>query len=360
MDNAYRNGLPEQLAAPEARELMQAGAAVFDVRPAPECAAGMIAGATALDPGTIDQELAADGNIALICCTTGKRSLAVARKLRDRGVQGVASIEGGFRAWQALGYPCEFAAGLDAGSAERYARHLVLDGVGVAGQLAIRRSGVLLVGAGGLGSPAALYLAAAGIGRLGVVDDDQVERSNLQRQVLHSDDSVGCAKTESAKLRIQALNPDVDVRPQAVRLVAENVDSLLSGWDLVIDGSDNLATRYLVNEACLRLDIPMVYGGVSGFEGQVGVAHPGRGTGGHPCFRCVFPEPRGPVADCNVGGVLGVVPGVIGLLQATEAIKLILELGEPLVDRLLLWDALAMRFHSLKVSARPDCPACGT
>jgi adenylyltransferase/sulfurtransferase len=238
----------------------------------------------------------------------------------------------------------------------RYARHLVLPEVTADGQLRLKRSSVLLVGAGGLGSPAALYLAAAGVGRIGIVDFDVVDESNLQRQILHDTGWVGRPKLESAVARLSALNPHVAVEPHPVALVRENALSLLAGYDVVVDGTDNFETRYLTNDACYFLEKPNVYGSVFRFEGQVSVFWRGRG----PCYRCLFPQPPPPglVPSCAEGGVLGVLPGVVGGLQATEALKVLLGIGEPLVGRLLLYDALALRFDELELRRDPECPLC--
>ena len=238
----------------------------------------------------------------------------------------------------------------------RYARHLVLPEVAIEGQRRLKRSSVLLVGAGGLGSPAALYLAAAGVGRIGIVDFDVVDESNLQRQILHDTSWVGRPKLESAVARLAALNPHVRVEPHAAALTRDNALALLAGYDVVVDGTDNFETRYLTNDACYFLKKPNVYGSIFRFEGQASVFWPDRG----PCYRCLFPEPPPPglVPSCAEGGVLGILPGVIGGIQATEALKILLGVGEPLVGRLLLYDALAMRFDEVQLRRDPACPLC--
>jgi adenylyltransferase/sulfurtransferase len=245
---------------------------------------------------------------------------------------------------------------LDRDQLRRYSRHLLLPEVGVAGQKTLRRSKVLLVGAGGLGAPSALYLAAAGVGEIGLVDFDEIDLSNLQRQVLYTTHDVGRPKLEAAKERLEALNPDVRVHPIAHRLTAENALDVLRPYDVVVDGTDNFPTRYLVNDACVLLGKPNVYGSIYRFEGQASVFDAKRG----PCYRCLYPEPPPPglVPSCAEGGVLGVLPGVIGLIQATETVKLLLGAGEPLVGRLLLYDALAMRFRELKLRKNPTCVIC--
>jgi molybdopterin/thiamine biosynthesis adenylyltransferase len=289
---------------------------------------------------------------------SGQRSLFAADTLRQLGYEDVASVAGGYAAWLAGGLPVERST-LDADSGERYSRHLLLPEVGVAGQERLANARVVLVGAGGLGSPAALYLAASGVGHLRLIDDDRVERSNLQRQVLHADARVGMLKTESARMTIAALNPRVQVELFSERLLAANVEEALAGADVVIDGADNFPTRYLLNAACVNLGLPLVYGAIHRFTGQVSVFDPRRADS--PCYRCLFPEPpsAAEAPNCAEAGVLGVLPGVVGTLQATEAIKLVLDRGDALVGRLLCYDALAATFRELKLPRDPDCPGCG-
>lgn len=336
------------------------GALLIDVREESEWGQGRPAGSVAaprsrIDAALAELALAADSDILLICAG-GVRSRLVAELMRERGHTRLASVTGGFTRWRADGLPLLDGDGLDAQDSERYDRHLRLPEVGLAGQRRLLASKVLMVGAGGLGSPAALYLAAAGVGTLTLVDDDRVERSNLQRQVLHGDDDVGRAKVLSAAKRLHALNPTVQVHAVAERLGLDNARDLLAGHDLVIDGADNFATRYLVNAACIDLGIPWVYGAVERFRGQVSVFVPGQG----PCYRCLFPEPPPPefAPNCAEAGVLGVLPGVIGLLQATEAIKHLLGLGQPLHGVLLNYDALSMRFSHSRMLRDPACPGC--
>ncbi len=349
----------------DAYRLMTGGVPVFDVRPERERVLGGVRGAEPLDPEDPVASLAerglGPGDQILVCCRSGNRSLNACGTLAAKGFVRAFSIAGGFNAWRDAGLPCAYPAGMDAGSVERYARHLVLPEVGVEGQARLKRARVLLIGAGGLGSPAALYLAAAGVGRLGVVDDDVVERSNLQRQVLHAEHTIGQPKTESAASSLAALNPDVEVRRHDARLDAGNAEAILAGWDVVVDGSDNLPTRYLTNETCVRLGIPLVYGAVMGFDGQLSVFHPASRPGAHPCYQCLFPEPpSGAVQDCNTAGVLGVLPGMVGVMQACETLKLLLEIGEPLLGRLLLVDAMNMRFRTIRAPADPACRVCGS
>jgi molybdopterin/thiamine biosynthesis adenylyltransferase len=282
--------------------------------------------------------------------------------LQKLGYRNVASVGGGFSRWKNQGLPVEIPQRLDANSRERYSRHLLMPEVGEAGQLKLLQSKVLLIGAGGLGSPAAFYLAAAGVGTLGLVDHDVVDRSNLQRQIVHTDSRVGTSKVASARQTLEALNPAVKIVPHEVHLDSRNVEDIFKGYDLVVDGSDNFPTRYLVNDACVKLGIPNVHGAVYRFEGQVTVFWPRYDKRKGPCYRCLYPEP--PPAEfapsCAEAGVLGVLPGVIGLLQAVEAIKLILKIGDPLVGRLIYYDALAARFDELKLEPNSQCRYCAS
>jgi molybdopterin/thiamine biosynthesis adenylyltransferase/rhodanese-related sulfurtransferase len=346
----------------EALVRQRAGALLLDVREDDERAAGIPAGAVGLARGLIEQRIhsiAADPQREILAiCGSGKRSLLAVATLRTLGYQRSASVRGGFARWKAEGLAVERGA-LDADSAERYARHLVLPEVGVAGQKRLAAARVVLIGAGGLGSPAALYLAAAGVGFLTIIDDDHVERSNLQRQVIHTDARVGMPKTESARIALSALNPSVRVNVIAERVNAANVEALLRDHDVVVDGADNFPTRYLLNAACLRLRLPLVYGAVHRFSGQASVFDPRRDDS--PCYRCLFPDPpsAAEAPNCSEAGVLGVLPGIIGLFQANEALKLILGIGAPLVGRLLCYDALAGTSRELRLPRDPACPGCG-
>ena len=354
-------GAIEQLDAAEARRRQLGGALLIDVRDDDECASGLPDGAIAMPGERLLREiasLASPERELLLICAAGQRSLRAARALRTHGYRRVASVAGGFGRWLAAGLPVQ-AGVLDADAQDRYARQLRLPQVGAAGQARLAAARVALIGAGGLGSPAALYLAAAGVGTLTLIDDDRVERSNLHRQVLHTDARVGLPKVESARMTLADLNPGVQVVTHAVRVQADNVEALLGGHDVVIDGADNFPTRYLLAAASLRLRLPLVYGAVERFSGQVSVFDPRRADS--PCYRCLFPEPpaAADAPNCAEAGVLGVLPGVIGLLQATEALKLLLGVGTPLVGRLLLFDALAMRFRELLLSRDAACPGCG-
>ncbi|WP_407280846.1 molybdopterin-synthase adenylyltransferase MoeB [Aromatoleum evansii] len=348
----------------EAFALQAQGAALIDVREADEIAQGSPRDAVRIGRGFLElrvEEAIPDTERALlVMCGGGVRSLFAAEGLKRLGYRKVASVAGGFSRWKAEGLPFETPRGLDAHARERYARHLAMPEVGEAGQRRLLDSRVLLVGAGGLGSPAALYLAAAGVGTLGIVDHDIVDRSNLQRQILHNDERIGQPKVDSARRTLQGLNPAVKIATYAERLSSANVERILEGYEVVVDGSDNFPTRYLVNDACVRLQIPCVHGSVYRFEGQVTVFWPRCPARRGPCYRCLYPEP--PPAEfapsCADAGVLGVLPGVVGLLEAVETIKLLLGLGDPLVGRLLHYDALRARFDEYRLSARPDCELC--
>jgi sulfur-carrier protein adenylyltransferase/sulfurtransferase len=335
---------------------------LVDVRRQNEWDAGRLPGALHVPLDELGQRIEESApdreRPVLLYCATGNRSLRGARAMVELGYADVASVAGGIEDWRENGYPVELPAGLDRGQFARYSRHLLIPEVGAEGQRRLLDARILLVGAGGLGSPAALYLAAAGVGTLGIVDDDAVDETNLQRQVLHSTAALGEPKTESGARRLRELNPDVDVVPYRERLSAENIDRILDqGWDVVVDGADNFPTRYLVNDASVWHDVPVVHGSIYRFEGQVTVFDPGTG----PCYRCLFPQPPPPelAPSCAEGGVLGVLPGVIGSMQASEALKLVLGAGEPLVGRLLLFDALAASFTEVAVRRDPDCPVCG-
>ncbi len=356
-----RESIPE-VDVTAALALQAAGAVLLDVREPDEVAGGTAPGAIATGRGFMEnrvEEAVADADATvLVMCAAGARSLFAAETLLGMGYTDVRNVAGGFNSWKQAGLPVEVPRVLDSAQRERYGRHLRMPEVGEAGQLKLLDSKVLLVGAGGLGSPAALYLAAAGVGTLGIVDDDVVDRSNLQRQVLHNDARVGTPKVDSAVATLTALNPSVTVRPYPLRLDVSNVDEVLPGYDVLLDGADNFPTRYLLNDACLKHGIPNVHGSVFRFEGQVSVFWPAREG---PCYRCVYPEPPPPemAPSCAEAGVLGVLPGVVGLLQAVEAVKLLLGVGRPLMGRLLHYDALGPRFTTLKVGRDPGCAWCG-
>jgi len=350
----------------QARERQRGGALLIDIREPHERVSGQAEGAVAIARADLEADparhLPDPATEVLLICQLGQRSQMAAQSLRAAGYAQVASVAGGTTRWAEEGLPLVRPQLEDdeADFLERYSRHLRLPEVGADGQRRLERSRVLLVGAGGLGSPAAFYLAAAGVGRLRLVDDDVVDRSNLQRQILHVEAAIGAAKVESARERLTALNPRVRIEAIAERAGSANVEALLDGVDVVIDGSDNFPLRYLLNDACVKLGKPLVYGAVQRFEGQASVFDAGRHRGQCPCYRCLFPEPPPPqlAPSCAEAGVLGVLPGIVGLLQATEAIKLLLGIGEPLAGRLLQFDALAMRFREVRLAPDPDCPVC--
>jgi len=352
-----------EIDATQARERIESGEpVVVDVREQEEWDEGHIPGAVHVPRGHLEsriERLAPDtGRPVVVYCSAGNRSAFAAKTLAELGYEDVVSLAGGFTDWKRDGFPVQLQAGLDAPQRARYSRHLLIPEVGEEGQLKLLDSKVLLIGAGGLGSPASLYLAAAGVGRIGIVDADVVDESNLQRQIVHSTESLGEPKVESAKRAVEALNPDVEVVPYKERLTSENIERILAdGWDVIVDGADNFPTRYLVNDASIWHKIPVVHGSIYRFEGQVTVFKPYEG----PCYRCLFPTPPPPelAPSCAEGGVLGVLPGVIGSLQASEALKLALGIGEPLIGRLLLFDALTATFDEVKLRRDPECPVCG-
>ena len=346
--------------ATAAADLGRSETVVLDVREPDEYEQGALPGAVHIPRGHLESQV--EGRIPdhdahlVVYCAGGTRSAFAADTLAQLGYRDVVSVVGGFNKWKDEGRPWAAPASLTADQRNRYQRHLLLPEVDVAGQNRLLQSKVLLLGAGGLGSPAALYLAAAGVGTLGVIDMDVVDESNLQRQILHNMDRIGERKVDSAKKTLTAMNPDVNVVTYDVRLGADNVLDIFGGYDIIVDGTDNFPTRYLVNDASLKLDIPVVHGSIFRFEGQASVYLPHQG----PCYRCQVPEP--PPAElapsCAEAGVLGVLPGIIGSIQAMETIKLLLDLGDPLVGRLLAYDALDESFRTFKVNRDPQCAAC--
>jgi molybdopterin/thiamine biosynthesis adenylyltransferase/rhodanese-related sulfurtransferase len=334
---------------------------VIDVREADEWEGGVIPGAVTIPRGLIEleiEDLEADRDREIIAyCAGGTRSALAAKSLKDLGYKNVSSMAGGFKAWKNAAYPLQMKKTLTPDQAARYARHTLLPEVREEGQLKLLDSKVLLIGAGGLGCPAALYLAAAGVGTIGMVDYDVVDKSNLQRQILHSEQEVGNLKVESAMRRLKSLNSDIKIIPIIERMSRDNVMKMIADYDLVINGCDNFPTRYLINDACVFAKKTLVDGSIFRFEGQVTVFSPGNG----PCYRCLYPEPPPPemAPSCSEAGVFGVLPGIVGSLQAVEAIKMILGIGDPLIGRLLMYDALAAKFREMKVRRDPQCPVCG-
>ncbi len=351
----------ELLPVDRAREEIDAGVRLIDVREQNEWDDSHLEAATHIPQGELIEridEVAPDRSERLLLhCRTDNRSSRMAQELAGLGYENVAVIEGGILAWEQAGLPTESGSGLTAEQRMRYSRHTLLPEVGVDGQLKLLNSKVLLLGAGGLGAPSALYLAAAGVGTLGIVDDDVVDESNLQRQVIHNTERVGVAKTASARVAIEALNPDVRVVEHNTRLDASNILELLEPYDVIVDGADNFPTRYLLNDASVRLGKPVVSASILGFDGQISTFVPHEG----PCYRCLYPVPPPPelAPSCGANGVLGVMAGVMGLLQANEVIKLVAGIGEPLIGRLLLYESLGTRFTELKVKRDPKCPVCG-
>jgi sulfur-carrier protein adenylyltransferase/sulfurtransferase len=344
-----------------AAEIEGGDVVLIDTREPHEYQEAHLEGGKLVPPGLLIDEIngAAPDKSArtILYCRSGNRSALAAAQMQALGYENVASMEGGIVAWQEQGFPVVAAQGMTAEQRERYSRHTLLPEVGVDGQIRLLNSKVLLLGAGGLGAPTALYLAAAGVGTIGLVDDDVVDASNLQRQVIHNTERIGMPKTESARIFIEGLNPDVNVVEYNGRLDAGNILEIIEDYDIIVDGADNFPTRYLLNDASVRLRKPVVSASILGFDGQISTFVPYEG----PCYRCLYPTP--PPAElapsCSANGVLGVMAGTMGTLQANEVIKLVLGAGEPLVGRLLLYDALGTRFTELKVRRDPDCPICG-
>jgi molybdopterin/thiamine biosynthesis adenylyltransferase/rhodanese-related sulfurtransferase len=345
----------------EVKELLDEGVTIVDVRETEEFASSHLPGAKHVPRSYLESRIegvAGDRTAPIVLyCASGNRSAYAARTLQqDLGYEQVRSMTGGITLWKDRGYKVVVPRTLTPEQRDRYSRHLLVPEIGADGQQKLLDARVLLLGAGGLGSPIALYLAAAGVGTLGIVDDDDVDLSNLQRQVIHTSERIGVPKVDSAEESVRALNPDVEVVKYPVRLGAQNIMEIIEGWDVIVDGVDNFPTRYLLNDASVRLRIPVVSASILGFDGQLSVFKPYEG----PCYRCLFREP--PPAElapsCGANGVLGVLPGTMGLLQATEVVKLILGIGEPAIGRLLLYDALAATLSEVKVHRDPDCPIC--
>jgi sulfur-carrier protein adenylyltransferase/sulfurtransferase len=348
---------------PQEVDALPAGAAtIVDVREASEWEQGHLPGARHVSKSYIEQQIEAvapdrDAPVVLYCAG-GVRSLFAGQTLAEMGYTNVASMSSGFQGWKGAGLAFETPVVLSAEQKLRYSRHLLIPEVGAAGQARLLGSKALLIGAGGLGSPASLYLAAAGVGTIGIVDFDVVDVSNLQRQILHTTDRVGERKTESAKRSINALNPEVKVVAHEEMLVAGNVNRIIAGYDVILDGTDTFETRYILNDAAVAAGIPVIHASVFRFEGQLTTFIPYEG----PCYRCLYPTPPPPelAPGCSVAGVLGVVPGILGLLQANEALKVLLGIGQTLAGRLLLFDALETEFTELKLRRDPNCPVCST
>jgi molybdopterin/thiamine biosynthesis adenylyltransferase/rhodanese-related sulfurtransferase len=367
MSKTYRDLLAEaratvrEVSPAEAEQALGAGATVIDCREADEWEQGHVSGARHLSKSYIEQDI--EGLVpdrstpVVVYCAGGIRSLFTSQTLVEMGYTDVASMHGGFQAWKSEGRAWQQPRVLSAEQKSRYSRHLLIPEVGIEGQAKLLDSKVLFIGAGGLGSPAMLYMAAAGVGTIGIVDFDVVDASNLQRQIVHSTDRVGMRKVQSAEMTITGLNPDVKVVAHETMLGPDNVEALIDGYDLIFDGTDTFETRYVLNDAAVKARIPVVHASVFRFEGQLTVFKPYEG----PCYRCLYPTPPPPelAPGCSVAGVLGVVPGVMGMLQATEGLKVLLDIGDSLAGRLLIYDALDGAFSELQLQRDPHCPACG-
>lgn len=364
---AYLSGIKKQIhevtpAEVKAKLDRKDDVELIDVREPHEVENGVIPGATPVVRGFLELkigQMVTDPNKEIILyCAGGNRSALSAKALQDMGYKNVHSMTGGYGKWQHEGYPVVQKKTLSAAQQSRYARHISMPEVGEAGQLKLIDTKVLLIGAGGLGSPAALYLAAAGVGTVGIIDNDVVDSSNLQRQILHDESFVGKPKVESAKARLTGINPDINVVSHKARLDSSNAMTIFSQYDMIVNGCDNFATRYLVNDACVLLKKPMVDGSIFRFEGQATIFHPAKDG---PCYRCLYPYPPPPemAPSCQEAGVFGVLPGIIGVMQAIEVIKLALGLGEPLMGRLVLYDALKENFRVMKIRRDKNCPVCG-
>jgi molybdopterin/thiamine biosynthesis adenylyltransferase/rhodanese-related sulfurtransferase len=351
----------EEVDPSEVKELLDEGVTVVDVRESEEFATGHLPRAKHVPRGYLESRI--EGVVpdrstqVILYCASGNRSAYAARTLKQElGYEHVRSMTGGITLWKDRGYEVDVPRALTAEQRDRYSRHLLIPEIGTEGQQKLLDAKVLLLGAGGLGSPTSLYLAAAGVGTLGIVDDDVVDLSNLQRQVIHNTSRIGVPKVDSAEETIRELNPDVKVVKYQTRIDASNIMEIIEGYDVIVDGVDNFPTRYLLNDASVRLKIPVVSASILGFDGQLSVFKPYEG----PCYRCLFREP--PPAElapsCGANGVLGVLPGTMGLLQATEVVKLVLGIGEPAIGRLLLYDALGATLTEVKVHRDPDCPIC--
>ncbi|MBI2989557.1 MAG: molybdopterin-synthase adenylyltransferase MoeB [Deltaproteobacteria bacterium] len=361
MDEARRE--VKEVSVQEAHDLVQKNGKylLLDVREKDEYREGHLQGSVSLPRGFLEikvESTVPDKSTPILAyCAGGVRSLLAGKVLKEMGYQNVVSMSGGYTAWKTAGYNCVQDHQFTIEQTTRYSRHFLLPEVGEEGQAKLLKAKVLMIGAGGLGSPSAYYLAAAGVGTLGIVDNDVVDLSNLQRQILHTNDRIGMPKTESAKLTIQALNPDIRVIPYQQKLTSQNIMEIIKDYDIIVDGCDNFPTRYLVNDACVLAKKPNVHGSIFQFEGQASVFYPGKG----PCYRCLYPEPPPPgmAPSCQEAGVLGVLPGLIGVIQALETVKLILGKGETLVGKLLCFNTLTMDINMLRLKADPACPMCG-
>lgn len=341
------------------------GAILLDIREKDEVNSGSPTNALRISKGLLEMsivnEIPSSETEIYLLCASGRRSLVSAFALQQLGYNHIYSVKGGFVDWKNQGLPFETPKTLNPEDLERYKRHLLIPEIGEKGQLKLLNSRVLIVGAGGIGSPVAWYLAAAGVGNIGIIDDDIVDRTNLQRQILHTEQSVGAFKVDSAKERLEALNPKINIMPIKERLNAENIESIIGDYDVVLDGTDNFTTRYLINDACVKLNIPNIHGSVFRFEGQVSTFWPASAHDNAPCYRCVYPTPPPPelAPSCAEAGVLGVLPGMVGVICATEAIKILTGFGNLMVGKLLCFNAATWNFDMYDVDQKQDCKYCG-
>ena len=355
----------EEISVTQAYELQQKDVILIDIREKCETNSGSPKDAIRLPKGMlemqVDRFVADSEEPILLICASGRRTLVAADCLQKMGYTKVFSLKGGFNEWKRAGLPFEIPKTLKPEDRERYKRHLLIPEVGEKGQLKLLKSKALVVGAGGIGSPVAWYLAAAGVGTIGIIDNDVVDSTNLQRQILHTEQSVGTSKVASAKERLEALNSGITINTYDEMLTKENVERIMKDYDIVLDGTDNFNTRYLINDACVKLGLPNVHGSVFRFEGQVATFWPASGQENSPCYRCLYPSPPPPelAPSCAEAGVLGVLPGMVGLMCATEAIKILAGFGELLIGKLLRYDALNWEFDIFDINKDEDCAYCG-
>jgi sulfur-carrier protein adenylyltransferase/sulfurtransferase len=356
--------VPEISVADAYQKVIHGGSVLVDIRESDEVKAGSPSQAIRISKGMLEMQImqhVKDPSLeVLLLCASGRRSLIAAHSLQSMGFKNVISVKGGFNEWKNQALPFETPRKLEAADVEKYKRHILIPEVGEKGQMKLLDSKILVVGSGGIGSPTALYLAAAGIGTIGIIDNDVVDKSNLQRQILFSEHQVGDSKVDSAKERLLQLNSSLKIRTYNERLTRDNIEDIITQYDIVIDGTDNFTTRYLINDACVKFGIPNIHGSVFLFEGQFTTFWPESGKEDAPCYRCLFPSPPPPelAPSCAEAGVLGVLPGMVGILCATEAIKIILKVGENQIGKLLVYDSLKMDFNTYDIHKRADCAYC--
>jgi molybdopterin/thiamine biosynthesis adenylyltransferase/rhodanese-related sulfurtransferase len=363
----YLQGLKtvvKEIDVKEAYNKLSSDAIIIDIREKDEIKSGSPIGSYRVSKGVLEMQISnitSNSNVHIaLMCAGGSRSLLAANSLLQMGYSNVFSVKGGFKAWKDQSLPFEIPKSLNESDLERYKRHLLIPEIGEKGQIKLLKSKILIVGAGGIGSSVAYYLAAAGVGTIGIIDNDIVDKTNLQRQILHTDDSIGKPKVESAKERLQALNPDIDIKIYNERVTKHNIEEIFQDYDIVLDGTDNFNTRYLINDACVKLKKPNIHGSVFLFEGQVSTFWPSYEKENAPCYRCLYasPPPSELAPSCAEAGVLGVLPGMVGILCATEAIKIITEVGDLLVSKLLVYNALDWEFDIFDIEADKECKYC--